>query len=473
MKHLFRKAAFITALVMCVGFSGCGERSSSGTGGSSGGGSEASVNIAPDTSASFTLNVAVSDADAERNAMANIAKIFNQTYPNVTVNVITMGASIAQYIQNCYATNNIPDVFMCSQFDAVKFESMEVILNLQDYIDAEEANGTFDSSDYVEAYWELGQKDFGGDQIMIPRTMDRVVCHYNPSIFKAAGVDMSLVKNGWTWDDFKTVCATLRTYYDNTLGLSSPLADSQYSWEAMINPIFEAHGVQYFDGEGNVTVNSTETENALKFIKSLTDAKYFSGPTGGGAGFDSLKGCMAFDSQPLTYHMKRMQENLLPGQDISDYYDVVTMPVFAGNEKIGAGAAGYAVSADSAHKDYAWKFLKIIAEREGQNALADAGLTQPSVRKDMSAVSSENHWTVGFENYNLEAYTYKNGADGGDAWDCYTSFFMKVHHMACTDIISQALPSLVISYCNGKTFSEVVGTYKKSVENFVMLAEFS
>ena len=407
MKQFSKIAAILTAFFLSLAVCGCQIQSKQSDE------SEpidiSKVNINPDTGASFTLRVAVADSAVEQKSMKNISAIFNKTYPNINVSVETMGSSVSSYIQNSYATNNLPDIFMLSQFDMIKLDAMEILYDFQPYISAETVKGTFDSSDYVEAYWKLGQRNFNGDQLMISRTMDRVVCHYNPKIFKAAGVDMSLVKNGWTWDDFKTVSAKLRTYYDNQ-GITSPLADSNYNWEAMINPIFESYGVQYFDDNGKVTIDSTATKNALDFIKDLVDKKYFSGPNGGGADFDNLKGCMAFDSQPLTYHMGRMKENLSADQNIKDYYNVVTMPVMPGHENIGAGAAGYAMSYNTKHSDYAWKFLKLIAEKEGQNALADGGITQPSIRKDMSGVSLENHWTVGFEDYNLEAYTFKNGS---------------------------------------------------------------
>ena len=38
----------------------------------------------------------------------------------------------------------------------------------------------------------------------------------NTDIFEKAGVDMSLVKNGWTWETFLSVCETIRQYFDST-----------------------------------------------------------------------------------------------------------------------------------------------------------------------------------------------------------------------------------------------------------------
>ena len=464
MKSKLKAMVLILAFVLAIA-AGCGPRENVNPGG------KYDVDLNPDTQASFTLRVAVDSSQVETKAMQNVAALLNQTYPNVNVSVEPMGSDVRSYILICMATNDMPDIFFLNQFDMVMLESMEVILNLNPYIESETAAGSFDENEFVQAYWELGQKDFSGDQLMIPRSMDRVVCHYNKKIFAAAGVDMSLVRNGWTWDDFETVCATLRAYFDAN-GMTGPLADSNYSWEAMVNPVFEAYGVEYFDDNGKIVINSTETENALKFFKKMYDNKYFSGPEGGGADFDGLKGAMAFDSQPITYHRGRMQENLKLGENIEDYYDVVTCPVFEGKEKIGAGVAGYAVSGDSKHRDYAWQFCKLILTHEGQNALADAGLTLPSIRKDMSERSAENHWTVGFDAYNLEAYTYRNGAVADEQpWDCYTSFFLKVHHMACNNIISSDLPLLVTNYLSGKSFETCVAQYTKDVENHIMIAE--
>ena len=56
-------------------------------------------------------------------------------------------------------------------------------------------------------------------------------------------------------------------------------------------------------------------------------------------------------------------------------------------------------------------------------------------------------------------------------WDCYTSFFLKVHHMACNNIISSDLPLLVTNYLSGKSFETCVAQYTKDVENHIMIAE--
>ena len=91
-----------------------------------------------------------------------------------------------------------------------------------------------------------------------------------------------------------------------------------------------------------------------------------------------------------------------------EYYDVVTFPIVnPENPKVGAGVSGYAISSTCQNRDIAWKFLKFITSKEGQNCIADAGMNFPSIRKDMSdPINPENHWGVGYENYNMSAYTW-------------------------------------------------------------------
>ena len=51
--------------------------------------------------------------------------------------------------------------------------------------------------------------------------------------------------------------------------------------------------------------------------------------------------------------------------------------------------------------------MKFMLSKEGQNILADFGLTSPPMRKDMVDITDEsNHWVKGYDKFNLNAYLY-------------------------------------------------------------------
>ena len=439
--------SFALTLLLALGVAtGCGAP----TGNS--GSKPSEVNLHPDENVTATLRVAVENYTAEKKIISEIGEILTAKYPNVTVKIETISGGISSQYATWFRNKNVPDILVNNSFDMFTLSDKGLLSDLTPYLDAEAADpeSTFDINDYYESYIKMGQANFDGEQYMIPRSADRVVCHYNKAIFKAAGVDMSLVRNGWTWDDFMTVCATLRKYYDSQDSMKAyTLADPYFTWEAVYNPIFESYGVEYYDENGEVALESDATENALKFIKSIIDNKYASRPSVEQAGMAGNKGCMLFHSQAASLMATELSVYYPDAEKVSDYYDVVTMPVIPGHEKIGCGAAGYSVYDGSENKDLAWQFLKILLSKEGQNIMADSGSNYVPVRKDMADYTNpENHWGKGYEDLNLSAYTYNCGAGDDPDWNCYTTYIARKAPKYASSVGS-ALSTLIANYCNG------------------------
>lgn len=439
--------SFALTLLLALGVAtGCGAP----TGNS--GSKPSEVNLHPDENVTATLRVAVENYTAEKKIISEIGEILTAKYPNVTVKIETISGGISSQYATWFRNKNVPDILVNNSFDMFTLSDKGLLSDLTPYLEAEAADpeSTFDINDYYESYIKMGQANFDGEQYMIPRSADRVVCHYNKAIFKAAGVDMSLVRNGWTWDDFMTVCATLRKYYDSQDSMKAyTLVDPYFTWEAVYNPIFESYGVEYYDENGEVALESDATENALKFIKSIIDNKYASRPSVEQAGMAGNKGCMLFHSQAASLMATELSVYYPDAEKVSDYYDVVTMPVIPGHEKIGCGAAGYSVYDGSENKDLAWQFLKILLSKEGQNIMADSGSNYVPVRKDMADYTNpENHWGKGYEDLNLSAYTYNCGAGDDPDWNCYTTYIAcKAPKYASS--VGSALSTLIANYCNG------------------------
>lgn len=439
--------SFALTLLLALGVAtGCGAP----TGDS--GSKPSEVNLHPDENVTATLRVAVENYTAEKKIISEIGEILTAKYPNVTVKIETISGGISSQYATWFRNKNVPDILVNNSFDMFTLSDKGLLSDLTPYLDAEAADpeSTFDINDYYESYIKMGQANFDGEQYMIPRSADRVVCHYNKAIFKAAGVDMSLVRNGWTWDDFMTVCATLRKYYDSQDSMKAyTLVDPYFTWEAVYNPIFESYGVEYYDENGEVALESAATENALKFIKSIIDNKYASRPSVEQAGMAGNKGCMLFHSQAASLMATELSVYYPDAEKVSDYYDVVTMPVIPGHEKIGCGAAGYSVYDGSENKDLAWQFLKILLSKEGQNIMADSGSNYVPVRKDMADYTNpENHWGKGYEDLNLSAYTYNCGAGDDPDWNCYTTYIARKAPKYASSVGS-ALSTLIANYCNG------------------------
>lgn len=413
------------------------------------GGGDHDINVDPNKEA--TLKVAVKTSDEEEGLIRSVADVFNKTYTNVTVKVEPFTGETYSYMMKAVQTKNSPDIVIATSFEMFQLMNASVILNLQPYIDAETEAGTFDINDYYPTYMRAGQENFDGDQYLIPRSADRVVCHYNVAIINRANEwyktsDMydaskcedlnDLIQNGWTWDDFDYVCSVLRAYYDTDNNLRNKyLLDSSFTWEAMWNPIFESYGVEYIDENKNVLIDSPQTREALEFMKSYVTKRYTNVTS---ANFYGGEGAFFFHSQSAKNVAERIGQNnayvngssgvtykdLCDEGRYSEYYNCVTVPVKEGAENIGAGNAGYCISAQAAEPDLAWKFLKTLLTQEGQDAMSkNSQLSYVPVRKDM-ADATQFAWGEGLNDINLSAYTYMSGQDDDADWNCFTDFFL-------------------------------------------------
>lgn len=460
----------LTLLLTAAMLISCG---TSGTSADNSGGTKETVNLHPDKNIKATLRVAVENYPAEQNIIERLGDILNEEYPNVTIQLESFTGAISNQYAAWYRNKNVPDILINNSMDMFTLSDKGILYDLTPYIEAEAADpeSDFDINDYYESYIKMGQENFDGPQYLIPRSADRVVCHYNKAIFKAANVDMSLVRNGWTWEDFLKVCETLRDYYDKQGGEMAKytLIDPYFTWEAVYNPIFESYGVEYFDDEENIKLDSENTEEAVEFIRSMMDSRYASRPSVEQAGMEANKGCILFHSQATSLMAKKLKAYYPNAEKVSDYYDVVTMPVMPGNEKIGCGAAGYSVYSGSKYKDIAWQFMKVLLSKEGQNVMADSGSNYVPVRKDMADYTNpENHWGIGYEDLNLSAYTYNCGAGADPDWNCYTTYIAKVGPSHATSI-SKAISSFISNYCNGKEYAEAIDACTRTIKGILSM----
>lgn len=423
------------------------------------------ISVTVDPAISATLKIRYKNENKERQIVEAVAKELQKQFPNVKFEIDGFTGSAANAMVQYYNSNDMPDIFYADSFDMTALSmTNNLLLNFTPYIELEKANGTFDQADYYEECFKLGQNDFDGDQLLIPRSNDRVLVHYNKTKIKA--VDPALldrIHNGWTWDDFEAVCDALHAADANKI-----LCDSNWDWEAVWNPVFIGNGVQYFDDAGKFNVKTQAMHDALDQMKSWVDKKIIAKPASGqAADFDYKKGYFLFTSRPLSYTKSKLG---------TDEFDVVTFPVHPDNPKIGTGIAGYSAYSGTANPDLCWQFMKTLLSKEGQNAITDGGeANYCPVRKDMADYTDTraNHWGEGYTDYNLAAYTYNSGEtpDGAATpnpnWNCYTDYFFNVskkHAVALND----KMADFISTYLRGvKSFESAANWLHSEVDALI------
>jgi len=400
---------------------------------------------------SAEVKVGITADPIETALVEAVAEEFNQLYPNVTVTpVIIQGDYLTglgtRFQADKKKPGTMPDVLFCDSTLSYTLIYNQLFENLDSYIDYEEKTNPEYLGQFYDYFMKLGQKDLNGSQYVLPRSADRVVTHLNTRVLNEAGVDMSIVKNGWTWDDFLSVCAKVREHFDNTGRKSQYIVDSYINWEAVMYPIFRSFNASVFDGNQNVTLDSTETQQALNLMKELVDKRYIAPLNSmGSANYEGGQGAMMFHSAPVYKY-----ESIL-----GDDYNLVTFPFIGNNPKVGAGLAGYAMYSGSRNKAVAWKFLSFLMSSDGQNALANGGSTCLPIRKDM-ADHKTNAWGSKYTDLNMDAYTYK--IEYNQATDFYLGFDPSLQ----SDLIG-LLSDFVHNYLSGMTYNMAISQFKIDV----------
>jgi ABC superfamily ATP binding cassette transporter, binding protein len=400
---------------------------------------EYTPNLDVDYEITETLKVGITADAREKELIEGLIEGFNEIFPNVTIQPeVIQGTNYTSALSSYYQADlknpgTMPDILWMSSAESFPLIEEKLFLNLDPYINAElERDSEFLDAFYPEM-WKLGQQNFDGAQYLIPRSADRVVTHINKGIFKAANVDMSKVKNGWTWQDFLDTCETIRKYFDENGMTGQYVIDAYINWEAVMYPIFLSNGCSVFDENNQLVVNSEEGRAALNMMNELVEKRYVAPLNSSAqANYEGGQGAMMFHSAPASKFY-----NLL-GED----YDLVTFPLIGDQPKIGTGVPGYCIYNKTQKRDLAWQFLKYMVSEDGQNAFAKAGATNPPIRKDM-ADPKTNLWGQGvngeYKDLNMEAYTYKV------EYNQPTDFFLGFAPKKQTELIGN-LSDLVTNY---------------------------
>ena len=364
------------------------------------------ANVIIDRNVSGELRILIPASTYEQNMIDSAISGFKMLFPNVTVRTSTF-----QYnnynatLMQLQSSNSLPDIIWTNTPDFAFLVGKGMILNLDKYINLSIDEGLFDINDFYEDYFDMGK--IKGKQYVIPRSMDTIVTFINTEILTEAGVDLSpettVVKNGWTWDDFLSVCDKVREHFDSQEKLDSYVIDQNViTWDSLIYPWLLSCNANLFDDNNNVIVNSEETAEALNMLKYLVDNRYVApSKVTAGSSYESGGSAMLFQSAAISHYADR---SVLQGK-----CDIVSFPLMDkyDNAKIGAGIAGYTINARSnvQTRDIAWQFLLYMLSQEGQNALAEGGLNLPSIRKDLADYEVAA-WGSGYSDYNLSAYLY-------------------------------------------------------------------
>ena len=123
----------------------------------------------------------------------------------------------------------LPDVFWMHINEAQKYMSNDILLNLDDYINADEE---IDMSNYYDGVVNIYNYD--GSQFALPKDHDTIALLYNKKIFDQYGMDYPT--NEWSWDDYAAAAKAISEAGkdDGVYGTAMYTNDGQDGWYNLI-----------------------------------------------------------------------------------------------------------------------------------------------------------------------------------------------------------------------------------------------
>ncbi|WP_306192205.1 MULTISPECIES: sugar ABC transporter substrate-binding protein [unclassified Streptomyces] len=314
-----------TAVVLSLGLTAC----------SSGGGGQVGVD------AKQTLTVWAMGEEGKR--VADIAKKFNEKYPDITVKVTPIGWDVAhQKLVSAAAADQLPDMAQLGSTWMGEFIDLGVL----EPVDTK----AFKADDFFPAAWKGSEKD--GEVYGVPWYVDTRVLYYRTDLAKQAGV----TKAPKTWADQLALAEAFKKLGTTKWAFSQP-AGGQGSWQNWAPYLFSAGGT-VLDKDGKPALDSPEAVTAFTEYAKYFD-KGLSKNTPAAPGYDVIKDFGA-GSVPMFASGPWMVQNIADqAPQIAGKWATVPLP--AGKQPASIiGGADLVTFASSEHKAAAQEFTKFL-----------------------------------------------------------------------------------------------------------------
>jgi len=309
---------------------------------------------------------------------------FEAANPGLRIKRINPGDAGSFYtkLQTMMAAGEPPDVFYVGNERIPSFASLGLLEPLDHFVAADAASGEPGALRLEELYPQVvdafrydGANAGRGTLWGIPKDFTTVGFYYNKDIFRQAGVPFPAAD--WTWDDF---VAAARAIHKAKGPDGEPYIGAEFvTWPAMVRA--------YLFTEGCDAVGASWDELRLSDARSL-------------AALDRLRAWRHDEEGTLTSGRSKIATGsavfatgkvgmagpfgrwVVPEYRRIKDFDWDFAPLPRGSERANIIlTVSWSISAQSAHKEDAWKLVRWLTNEEGQQAQARLGLAIPSNRR--------------------------------------------------------------------------------------------
>jgi multiple sugar transport system substrate-binding protein len=306
----------------------------------------------------ITLRYAVWDRN-QLPAEQEIAKRFEKENPNIKIAIeLTPSAQYFVKLDSAAAGGVAPDIFWINMPYFVQYAKNGIMQPLTPYISGSSVKLNDVVASSVKAY------QYDGQQMAIPRDVDSIAVWYNKKLFDQAGV--SYPTSDWNWDDLKTKAAALKT---GLKGSAFPLVmdlsiDGQDSY---MNLLFQnGNHIVPKDGQPTDIANDKSIWVYQQLQSMMKDGLMPSAQQ-----MSEVKTENIFQSNraAMVYAGSWLAAPFANNPLINDHIGVVMMPKIERQSGV-AHSLAFAMSANSTHKQEAWKYIEFMSTEASQTELA-------------------------------------------------------------------------------------------------------
>jgi multiple sugar transport system substrate-binding protein len=309
---------------------------------------------------------------AELRAFRNVVAVFRKLEPEITVTLVEASDrdDLIARLSTSFAGGEPPDLFLINYRFFGQFAARGVLEPIDERLQGSDA---FEEDDFYAKALEAFRVD--GELVCLPQNISSLVVYYNRDLFRQAGV--SEPRAGWTWDDMveKAIALTRDTDGDGNVDVYGLGVEPTI---IRIAPFVWSNGGELVDDEEAPTRFTLDTPAAQEALQKFFDLRqlHLVVPTEEEIESEDDESRFLNGRTAMVLSSRRATPTF---RTIDDFdWDVAPLPRIRASAGI-LHSDAYCMTAASAEKDAAWRFMEFALGPEGQRITARSGRTVPSL----------------------------------------------------------------------------------------------